>query len=133
MRDQSSDRRAAGVVGAENLPKEAPKGNQRREDPVVPAGLNLLHGLGNGFRRQDVGEWEWAFLKELLSKEVDLPMETSVPEVPHRSGSEPVMEFALLDLSQTAEIFLSHFPKTTCRKLRAIRLIDRDLIGPKRT
>jgi hypothetical protein len=62
-------------------------------------------------------------LKELLSKEVDLPMETSVRGVPHRSGSEPVMEFALLDLSQTAEIFLSHFPKTTCRKLRAIRLI----------
>jgi hypothetical protein len=69
-------------------------------------------------------------LKELLSKEVDLPMETSVPEVPHRSGSEPVMEFALLDLSQTAEIFLSHFPKTTCRKLRAIRRCDRSAQRP---
>jgi hypothetical protein len=78
MRNQSSDRRAAGVVGAENLSKKDSKSEQRREDPVVPAGLDLLHGLGNGFQRQDVGEWELAFLNGLLSKDVDLPMETSV-------------------------------------------------------
>jgi hypothetical protein len=91
VRDQSSDRRAAGVVNAEHLLEEDPECHQRREDPIIPGGLNFFQSPGDTPRGKDLGEGELAFLEELLAKKVDLTPKTSLVDVSHRSGSQPVM------------------------------------------
>ena len=91
VRDQTSNRRAAGVIGTEHLVEEDPEGHQRREDPVVPGSLDFSHSLGDALRGEDLGKGEFAFLEELLAKEVDLTPKSSLGKVSHRSGSEPVM------------------------------------------
>jgi hypothetical protein len=92
IRNQSSDRRAAGMVGTEHLPEEDPKRHQGREDPVVPSDLDRLQGLRQALFGEDLGEGKVPFLEELLSNPVDLTPKTSVAGVSHRSASEPVRE-----------------------------------------
>ena len=95
------------MVGAEHLLEEDPKGHEWREDPVVPGGLDFFQSLGDALRGEDLGEGELAFLEELLTKEVKLTPKTSLVEVSHRSGSEPVVRVCLLHQSRNADIFLS--------------------------
>jgi hypothetical protein len=79
MCDQSSDRSAAGMVGAENLPEKDSKGHEWREDPVLPRDLDTLERLGDVCRRQDVAEREPALRQELLSQRIELTVQTSMP------------------------------------------------------
>src|SRR5262249_46092967 len=68
MRDQPGHGGATGRGGGEDLAEEDPEGHQRREEPGVPAGLDLAEGLRESRRGEDVGEGELAVLQELLSE-----------------------------------------------------------------
>jgi hypothetical protein len=70
MGDQTCHRGATGRVGGEDLADEDPEGDQRREDPVVPGGLDLSEGLLEAV----LGERESAVLEELLAEGIDLPL-----------------------------------------------------------
>jgi hypothetical protein len=77
-------------MGTEHLRQEDPERHERREDSVLPGDLDLLDRLGNAFRRQDLSEWQMAFLEELLPEEVDFPTKTSLRGMSHRSCSKQV-------------------------------------------
>jgi hypothetical protein len=73
-------------------------------------GLDLLHGLGESLRREDLGEGERAFLQELLSEGVELTADASVEGAWHRSGSGLVSGVRFPHHSRNRGINLSQLP-----------------------
>jgi hypothetical protein len=76
--DQAGDGGAAGVVRTEDLSQEDPQGDQRRKDPVQPAGDGGQR-LPNDLLGEDVRERQVAVLKELTPQKLHLLPESAKP------------------------------------------------------
>jgi hypothetical protein len=91
MGDQASHCGATRMFGAEALPQEDPERYQRRIDAVVPAEPDRFEDLCEALCGEDLGEGKTAFLKKLLSEEVDLPLKPTLGRMPHPWASLPMM------------------------------------------
>lgn len=83
---QSRDGCRAGLIRSQDLAEKDPQRDQRRVDPVFPAGLDRYQRPPDRGLREDVAERQFRILEVLASQECQLLTKSSLAIMDHPWG-----------------------------------------------
>ena len=116
MGEQAGDRGAAGMVRAEDLTEKDPQGDERRVDAVEPCSVDRGESVSDEVFGEHVSEREFAVLKVLPAKKVNVAPEPSMAGMRHHKASLPRLESERGHQNRGSCFFLCHFGPRTCQR-----------------